>query len=149
METNDIAIEILKGDVLPSQHAELFRLYAQLTDRALDPQGIEGRINEIVASPNQQQFIALKAGQIVGAATFTLKPIPTERTGYIDDVVVDRSVRGQRVGRALLEPIISVADQHDLTLQLTSSDARESALALYKKLGFATKDTNYMVRHPS
>lgn len=100
-------------------------------------------LEAIVASANSHLFVAETGGKISGMLTLCHYLAPTGCKMWIEDVVVDGSVRGHSLGRRLVEHAIEYA--HGLgpgTLMLTSRPAREAANALYRKCGFAFKETN-------
>ncbi|MBK1624119.1 GNAT family N-acetyltransferase [Afifella marina] len=75
-----------------------------------------------------QGFVATKGGRVVGTA-FTTPFGPDLAT--IDMIIVDRAVRGQGLGRRLMEAVIETSGSRNLRLVAT-----EDGLPLYKKLGF-------------
>jgi ribosomal protein S18 acetylase RimI-like enzyme len=63
--------------------------------------------------------------------------------GYLEEVVVDPSVRGPGVGRRLVAEAVDVARSKGLDfVELTSRPSREAANALYRSLQFAQRETN-------
>ena len=77
--------------------------------------------------------------------------IPTALRAWIEDVVVDSSVRGRGVGEALTEEAVRIAQARGArTIDLTSRRSRQAAHRLYEKVGFAVRDTSvyrYMPSH--
>jgi ribosomal protein S18 acetylase RimI-like enzyme len=62
---------------------------------------------------------------------------------WIEDVVVDKSMRGYSIGRKLVEHAIGFAKSLGSgTLMLTSRSTRVAANALYQSCGFLIKETN-------
>ena len=64
-------------------------------------------------------------------------------------VIVDSSLRGQGLGRLLLEHVIDFARQElgNVDLHLTSRPERVAANELYRSLGFEKRETNaYVLR---
>ncbi|WP_405180820.1 GNAT family N-acetyltransferase [Nocardia sp. NBC_01377] len=99
-------------------------------------------LEQIVNSPATRLFLAHHDGDVVGALTLVLYAIPTGLRGRIEDVVVDHAMRGRGIGSALTEAAIELARATNVrTLDLTSSPARESANRLYRRLGFAARDS--------
>ncbi len=143
-----VRVEDLQPPISKRHMTQMYNLLGELTTRSLTREQVEENIEHIAESLDQHQVVALHAGNIVGMATLTTKIIPSERTGYVDDVVVARKHRGKGIARALMHDIIERADDEQLTLQLTSASHRPAALALYLSLGFNKKDTNYMLRKP-
>lgn len=101
------------------------------------------RIDAIIEHDATDLFVASINGEIVGMATLVTFPLPTGLRGHVEDVVVDVDNRGLGIARLLLEAMTEAARDRKLrTLDLTSRPARESALRLYKSVGFEPRDTN-------
>lgn len=86
-------------------------------------------------------------GRIQAMATLCVMPPTFHGTfGFIEDVIVDESLRGQHVGETLITRFIVLAIELDVHyLKLTSKPSRVAANALYQKLGFQLQsdDTNH------
>lgn len=83
-------------------------------------------------------------GRLVGMATLCPFFSPTGRKASIEDVVIHPDYQGKGLGRLLMQEVLSAARElSPLTLQLTSRPSRIAANALYRKLGFQQKDTNF------
>jgi ribosomal protein S18 acetylase RimI-like enzyme len=102
-------------------------------------------LETLLASPVTTLFIARTPdGTIAGMLTLAVFRIPTGMRAWIEDVVVDESVRGQGLGEALCQAAIDQAKARGATsIDLTSRSSREAANRLYARLGFARRDTNY------
>jgi ribosomal protein S18 acetylase RimI-like enzyme len=88
-------------------------------------------------------------GRIIGTLTLVLYRVASGLKGRIEDVIVDRSARGQGVGEALVREGMARANvARVLMLELTSMPYRETANRLYKRLGFVRKPTNVYVWWP-
>ena len=75
--------------------------------------------------------------------TIVIFSIPTGVRAWIEDVVVDQSGRGMGVGEALSKHALQLARLEGAkTIDLTSRPSREAANRLYKRIGFAPRDTN-------
>jgi ribosomal protein S18 acetylase RimI-like enzyme len=118
------------------------RLVPQLS-RSNPPPTVE-ELGEVVASPATDLFIALADdGTVVGIATLAVFRIPTGLRAWIEDVVVDDAARGGGVGAALTHAMVDRAtDLGCVSVDLTSRPSREAANRLYRRLGFAPRDTN-------
>jgi ribosomal protein S18 acetylase RimI-like enzyme len=69
--------------------------------------------------------------------------IPTGVRGWIEDVVVDSSMRGRGVGELLTREAMRLAFERGAeTIDLTSRPSREAARRLYEKMGFVVRDTS-------
>ncbi len=101
-------------------------------------------LQEIIDLPNIFLFVAKQGDQIVGTFSLVLYKTPTGLKASLEDVVVDVSMRGQKIGEKMIEFALEYANtQLDVSkLDLTSSPYRVAANALYRKLGFELRDTN-------
>ncbi len=120
--------------------AAFARLLPQLSQTAkpLDHDGIA----RMLAHDANTVFVARIDGAIVGTLTLVMVPIPSGLRARIEDVVVDETVRGNGVGRALTEAAIERARSANArTLDLTSRPERDSAARLYERLGFRERDS--------
>ena len=122
--------------------AAFARLIPQLSRSA--PAPTPDQLSAIVASPATALLVARgDDGVIVGSLTLVLFRIPTGVRAWIEDVVVDESVRGSGVGEVLnREALRLAAAAGAVTVDLTSRPSREAANRLYKRLGFVERDTN-------
>ncbi|HET9692149.1 MAG TPA: GNAT family N-acetyltransferase [Acidimicrobiales bacterium] len=118
-------------------------LLPQLSASAPAPTRAE--IEEIVGSPATALFVARDGdgGRIVGTLTLALFRIPSGVRAWIEDVIVDESVRGQGGGEALTAAALEAARAAGArTVELTSRPTRQAANRLYQRLGFVTRQTN-------
>lgn len=123
--------------------AAIGRLLPQLSRSAPAPTAEE--VAEIVGSPATVLFVARQGddGPIVGTLTLAIFRIPTAVRAWIEDVIVDSSVRGQGGGEALTRAALDVAAAAGAkTVELTSRPSREAANRLYQRMGFVARDTN-------
>lgn len=110
---------------------------------ASNPPPNRERLDDIVRHQATTLFLARVDGRIVGSLTLAVFPIPTGIRAWIEDVVVDESVRGHGVGEALNRYALEQARvQGAITVELTSRPSREAANRLYQRLGFVSRDTN-------
>jgi ribosomal protein S18 acetylase RimI-like enzyme len=116
------------------------RLLPQLS-RSAKPLDLTA-LDELVASDASTLLIARREGEIVGALTLVMFPIPTGRRAWIEDVVVDESARGLGVGAALTQEAVRLAREAGArTIDLTSRPSRAAANRLYERLGFSLRDS--------
>ncbi len=100
-------------------------------------------LTEIVESPATTLFVARHRGRIVGALTLVAFRIPTGVRTRIEDVVVDETSRGQRVGEMLSEAALEKARRLGArSTDLTSRPSREAANRLYARMGFERRESN-------
>ncbi len=104
--------------------------------------------DEVAAMVASQASVVLVArdganGPIVGSLTLALFRIPTGVRAWIEDVVVDSSMRGRGVGQALTTHALERARAGGArTVDLTSRPSREAANRLYQRMGFTERSTN-------
>lgn len=104
--------------------------------------------DEVAAMVASQASVVLVArdganGPIVGSLTLALFRIPTGVRAWIEDVVVDSSMRGRGVGQALTAHALERARAGGArTVDLTSRPSREAANRLYQRMGFTERSTN-------
>ena len=96
----------------------------------------------LVESSSSRLFLLLSDGNVCGMLTLAHYLAPTGRKMWIEDVVVDSTMRGRSLGRRLVEFVIERAREMGGTLMLTSKPARVAANALYRSAGFEPKETN-------
>jgi ribosomal protein S18 acetylase RimI-like enzyme len=132
--------------VTPALVEGIAALVPQLSSTARPPTRRE--LEEIVASPATVLLVASDGPAVVGALTLVLVRIPTGLRAIIEDVVVDRSRRGQGIGEALtLEALERARAAGARSVDLTSRPSREAANRLYERLGFVRRDSN-VYRYP-
>jgi ribosomal protein S18 acetylase RimI-like enzyme len=101
------------------------------------------QLSDFLDSSAVTLFVATYDGRTVGMLTLALFPIPTGIRAWIEDVVVDADARGLGVGALLTTTAVEHARHLGaVTVDLTSRPAREAANALYRKVGFARRETN-------
>jgi ribosomal protein S18 acetylase RimI-like enzyme len=102
-----------------------------------------GDLNDLINREGTTLFVAQVEGRTVGMLTLVTFVIPTGTRAWIEDVVVDTSVRGRGLGKQLVEKALEEAKSAGATtVDLTSRPAREAANALYHSLGFELRETN-------
>jgi GNAT superfamily N-acetyltransferase len=129
--------------------AQVHSLLAHLTDKDIDAGSLRQRLDTMVESRSARLYLARFAADIVGTASLTIKVIPTEVYGIVDDVVADPHSPVKGVGSALIQAITQEADQRGITLNLTCRPERKRAHHLYEKFGFVIRDTDVMKRPPA
>ena len=104
-------------------------------------------VEALVGSQASTLLIA-RDPQIVGALTLVVFRTPTGVHAWIEDVVVDESVRGRGIGEALSRAGIALAQELGASeVNLTSRPSREAANRLYQRIGFQRRNTN-VYRYP-
>ena len=120
------------------------RLIPQLSRSASVP--TPDLIREVVEAQASTVLIARDLrddGRIVGMLTLIVFRITTGVRAWIEDVVVDETMRGRGVGAGLSQEAVRRAVELGArTVELTSRPSREAANRLYQRLGFALRDSN-------
>lgn len=100
------------------------------------------QLKRLVQSPNSALFIAERNDKIMGMLSAIFYDTVATRKAWIEDVVVDSSLRGCGIGTLLVEIAQNwAAERGAESLSLTSSPSRVAAHALYKRCGFSTIET--------
>ncbi len=124
---------------------ELVEAYERLTPQLSksNPPPDREALEDIVATPATDMFIATDDGTILGTSTLAVFRIPTGRRAWIEDVVVDTAGRGLGIGGALTRAMVDrAAELGCTTVDLTSRPTREAANRLYLREGFEVRETN-------
>lgn len=131
-------VHVADGDLV----AAFRRLLPQLSSSAKPLEAYD--LESIVDSPATVLLMAKNhEGQYVGTLTLVLFRSPSGARGWIEDVIVDETQRGNGIGEALVEAAIAMARRANAkTLDLTSNPKRESANRLYVRCGFKQRSTN-------
>ncbi|MHB1088064.1 MAG: GNAT family N-acetyltransferase [Acidimicrobiales bacterium] len=117
------------------------RLIPQLSSSAVPM--TSQQLTDMIGSPSVTLLVAKSDERIVGMLTLAIFAIPTGLRAWIEDVVVEVTSRGLRIGDALTVAALDVARESGAkTVDLTSRPSRESANALYQRLGFEQRETN-------
>ena len=145
VSTSANGIEVAVASSVDDELVAAFgRLIPQLSRSAAVP--TPDLIREIVEAQASTVVIARDLrdnGRIVGMLTLVVFRIPTGVRAWIEDVVVDETMRGRGVGEALSQEAIRRAiGAGARTVDLTSRPSREAANRLYRRLGFALRDSN-------
>ncbi len=103
----------------------------------------EEHFRKIIRTKGTRLFVAEYRSRIVGMFTLATYPIPTTDKYWIEDVVIDKSVRGKGFGREIINFAIEFARQQGAgSVNLTSRPFRIEANKLYKSIGFTLRETN-------
>ncbi|HNY56549.1 MAG TPA: GNAT family N-acetyltransferase [Bacteroidales bacterium] len=103
----------------------------------------EEHFRKIIRTKGTHLFVAEYRNRIIGMFTLATYPIPTTDKYWIEDVVIDKSVRGKGFGREIINYAIEFARQQGAeNVNLTSRPFRTEANRLYKSIGFTLRETN-------
>lgn len=149
---DEFAIEVLKPADEPALEDETVaafaRLLPQLSPTAPVPD--RARVARVLGHSGNTVFAARTApgGRILGLLTLVTLELPSGTQTRVEDVVVDDAARRLGVGRALVTAALqAAADGGARFVELTSAPHRVAARELYRRLGFAERDTG-VFRHP-
>src|SRR3989344_7781191 len=116
---------------------------ALLTQLGKDRECSLEHLRKVVQYVSSELWVATENNKIIGMATLVFVVKPAGIVADLEDVVVDESMRGKGVGRALCEKAIESARSRGVrAIRLTSRPERVAANKLYQKLGFEQKETN-------
>jgi ribosomal protein S18 acetylase RimI-like enzyme len=126
---------------------ELVEAFARLVPQLSGPDAVPSRdmLRQVVGAPGTTVLIARDRAsrRIVGTLTLVVFRVPTGPRAWIEDVVVDESVRGRGLGEALTRAALGLArDRGARGVELTSRPSREAANRLYRRIGFTLRQTN-------
>jgi ribosomal protein S18 acetylase RimI-like enzyme len=123
------------------------RLVPQLSPGSAGPTRSE--LAEVVSAPGTKVLVARDGDAVVGTLTLLLYRLPTGARGWIHDVVVDESARGQGAGAALVEEALRLAEAAGVaSIHLTARAHREAAHRMYRRLGFVEHPSEVFVWRP-
>lgn len=127
-----------KSDLNEAAREQVAALFSQLNpDRRQLP------LHEILEVDNPITMACCRVDQtLVGMALMCTYKVISGHKGWIEDVVVDESMRGQGIGKKLMEKLLEVARAKGLTeVLLFSADHRKAAIGLYTHLGFQRRQS--------
>lgn len=132
--------------LVPAERAarlpELRRVLTQLSPQLADVGDDE--LADRLSDERLSLVVLLEDDRVVGAASLSLLTTAgLGRIGHVDDVVVDDALRGQGLGRVLMDAVHDEARRLGCRhLDLTSRPSRVAANALYQSLGYERRETN-------
>lgn len=126
---NDLSINIRE------QVSELFR--------QLSPNKIQLDLEEILNEENQVTVAYCEDdNKIIGIASMCTYKVISGHKGWIEDVVVDSASRGKGIGRKLINLLVEVGKEKELSeILLFTEDHRLAAINLYSSVGFKLKES--------
>jgi ribosomal protein S18 acetylase RimI-like enzyme len=136
-----VTVEVEVLSEVTDEVAEAFgRLIPQLSRSA--PPLDRAALAQVASHAAVSLLVARSGGEIVGALTLVMFPLPTGLRAWIEDVVVDEAARGQGAGEALSLAAVGLAqDAGARTVDLTSRPSRAAAGRLYERIGFQQRDS--------
>jgi ribosomal protein S18 acetylase RimI-like enzyme len=110
----------------------------------------EQDLHTVIQSDTTRLLMAEEDDRYIGSLTLVVFRIPSGTRARIEDLVVQETARGRGVGRALVQKALEMAKALGAeAVDLTTHPSREAANALYKKLGFARRETHVYRRKVS
>ena len=104
---------------------------------------------DVVGAPGTSVLVARDGKAVVGTLTLLVYRIPTGIRGWIHDVVVDESARGQGAGAALVDEALRLAEAAGVaSVHLTARAHREAAHRMYRRHGFVERPSEVFVWRP-
>ncbi len=127
-----------KTHIEPSLQNQISKLFKQLS-----PDKTQQSLDKLCSQGNPLTLVCcIENDQIIGMASMGVYTVISGKKGWIEDVVVDKEQRAKGIGRKLIEKLISIGKQMELTeILLFTEDHRIPAIRLYSDLGFKVKDS--------
>ena len=134
----------------PGDAAELASLYSQLDpDAAPAPERIAVLLRRLTLYPSYSVWLAEVDGRIRGTLALLIMDTLGTRcvpAAIVEDVVVDEVMRGEGIGRGLLELAMEkAAEAGCYKLVLSSNSRRTEAHRFYETLGFERHGISFAV----
>jgi len=126
---------------LPALQVLLHQLFSIEADFQPDATRQERGLRLLLFSQQGAIFVAEAADKVVGMATIQILISTAEgaHVGLVEDVVVDEQLRGQGIGRMLLEGLEDWANTNGLArLQLLADRSNQPALNFYADQGWSS-----------
>src|SRR5262245_24322793 len=100
---------------------------------------VPARLSRMTDGDRAAVFVGERSGAVVGVATTHIVSVlnRSHDVAWLTALVVDESIRGSGVGRALVESVEAFARQNGCEwLSVTSHERRTDAHAFYQRIGF-------------
>lgn len=100
----------------------------------------------MIEDANCHDYVIRRDGRIVASICLCVAHSTEQTIGFLESLVISSAVRGQGLGRELMQHVIAQAPLLGIgSLHFTSKPARVAANALYRSLGFQQRETNVYV----
>lgn len=134
--------QLTSADITPTLTDELNRLLKQLS--SAPPVWQPDALRALLRRDSLRLLVLTDAeGKLTGTASLLITPQLTGLKGHLEDVVVDIDQRGKGLGKRLIANVLALAAREGIVnLELTSRPERQTANALYRKMGFEPRTTN-------
>ena len=128
----------------PDDEAAVAALILQLGASAhgTAPLDLVACYNDMLTLDQHALWVADTKAGVVGLITASLRPTlyHSGPSVLIDELVVDAAARGQGVGRALVQAVVTWAlDQGASEVEVSTETGNEGAQAFYRRCGFTTE----------
>lgn len=121
-------------------YSSIFGLLKQLwPHRKLRNETLQKVYNNALKSENQKLIAGLIDNKIIGFCSLTIKNNLWQagNLGHIDELIVDNNLRGQGIGKKLIDEIVRIAKENKcIRIELDSALHREEAHLFYESIGF-------------
>ena len=125
----------------PSLTAHIDRFLGQLSSRPI--RFTDDDLRALIEAESSSLMVMYADTEPIGMITLGHYLAPTGRKVWIEDVVIDSSMRGKGLGRVLIDHAIKqTRTMAPATLMLTSRPSRVAANELYRTSGFTQRETN-------
>ena len=131
-------------DYTPEIEIEINDLFNQLI-----PNGDQIDLKNILSAKNAVSIVCCvdEKNKVVGIASLGTYQAISGHKGWVEDVVVDSSCRGLGIGRKLMEKILEIGKEKELSeILLFTEDHRKPAINLYNTLEFKLKESSIYTR---
>ncbi|MCF6142462.1 GNAT family N-acetyltransferase [Flavobacterium sp. K77] len=129
---------LTKNDLKSNIKEQVSELFRQLS-----PNKIQLDLEEILNEENQITVAYCEDdNKIIGIASMCTYKVISGHKGWIEDVVVDSASRGKGIGRKLINLLVEVGKEKELSeILLFTEDHRLAAINLYSSVGFKLKES--------
>lgn len=140
-----------KGDILKLNEGRINELLQQLS-----PNAPPINVDDVERILQQESFFLVGAWiehspsnhELIGVGIIFLRETLMRHAAYIEDFVVHKDYRGMGIGKALGQHLIDIARSNKVgDTNLTSGNQRDDGHALWKSLGFKSKDSTVFVHN--
>lgn len=117
----------------------VYQSICELENEVLDFEIFEEIFNENISNPNNIYLIAENENEYLGFISFHTQKLLHHcgLVGEIQEFFIDKSYRGQGIGRQLIIKIMLYASQNNLkSIEVTTNRKRVENVLIYENLGF-------------
>jgi glucosamine-phosphate N-acetyltransferase len=115
---------------------EIFPLLQQLTEIDYSKRSLESCWNNFISNTSSNSLVGIYNNKVVAYGSIVIEnKIRGELAGYIEDIVVDKSVRGKSVGTNLIKELLNIAKEK-LCYRVTLT-CNDNLIKFYEGCGFS------------